>query len=125
MAFSHPDARVTAVDVIEIVKTSLEEMAVNAFINSAHITVQNNLLNKGLSDDTLTYIELYLAAHFLSLYDPRIASEDIADEYSVKYETGKTDMGFAATVHGQQALTLDSTGTLASLGQKRASFRVY
>ena len=128
MADINVDARITYTEVLEIVDTAhatITEAAVNAYINIAHATVEENLLNKGLSADILKYIELYLAAHFLSLFAPRITSEDIADEYTVKFEMAKTGMGFQATAHGQQALALDTTGTLASLSLKRAGFKVF
>lgn len=128
MSAINPNARVSASEVLEIVdttNTALTADSTHAFINVAHATVQEHLLNKGLSDDILKFIEMYLAAHYLSLFAPRITSEDIANEYMVKFEVGKTGMGLAATAHGQQALAMDTTGTLASLGQKQANFRVF
>jgi hypothetical protein len=124
MATLDPDARVSVADVQEIIDTNLTEAQINAFINSAHYYVQENLLNKGLSANILAQIELWLSAHFLAIRDQRVESESVAGEWQAKYQ-GKTGMGFEATTYGQQALMLDTTGTLASAGLKPVTFEVY
>lgn len=124
MATIDPDARVSADDVKEIIETSLTDSQINAFINTAHHHVQDNLLNKGLSASKLTQIELWLSAHFLAIRDQRVESEGVAGEWQARYQ-GKTGMGFEATTYGQQALMLDTTGTLASSGLKPVTFEVY
>lgn len=124
MATLDPDARVDAGGVKEIIETSLADTLINAFINTAHHLVQEDLLNKGLSSDLLTEIELWLAAHFLAIRDKRVEKESVGNEWSATYQ-GKTKMGFEATTYGQQALMLDTTGSLAAIGLKRATFEVY
>lgn len=124
MATLDPDARVAVSDVEDIIDTDLTDGQINAFINTAHRFIQANLLGVGLSADILTQIELWLAAHFLAIRDQRVESESVGGEWSAKYQ-GKTAMGFQATLYGQQALTLDSSGTLASVGLKRVTFEVY
>ena len=85
------------------------------FINTASIFVENNLEDKGLSEEILTEIEKYLAAHFLALHpDERQLIEQQLGEAIDKY-IGKYGEGFKATQFGQTAITLDSTGTLATL----------
>lgn len=123
MATLLADARVDADDVKEIVDTDLTDVQINAFINTAHRYVDANLLGKSLDADTLTDIELWLSAHFLSMRDPRVSSVS-ANGLSASYQ-GKTGEGLKATLYGQQALALDASGTLASLGQKRAVFEVW
>ena len=115
-------ARVNAAQVMEIISTSLSEEQINAFINTAHTIIAAKLTDVGLDTDTLTQIELWLSAHFLSMRDQRPNSETIA-EYSVRYQ-GSTGMGLEATTYGQQALTLDWSGTLKSLGLKKATLFV-
>jgi hypothetical protein len=124
MATLDPDARVEPDEVKEIIDTSLTDSQINAFINSAHYLIQANLLNKGLSANILTQIELWLSAHFLAIRDQRVESEGVAGEWQARYQ-GKTGMGFSATTYGQQALLLDTTGTLASAGLKAITFEVY
>jgi hypothetical protein len=117
--------RVAPEDVIELTGTAVEVEAINAFINTAHRYVQRNLTGVNLDEGTLTEIEQYLAAHFLTLRDPRIKSEDIAGEYRVSYQIGGDGEGLAATMYGQTAVALDTTGTLGRLNLKRASFKVF
>jgi len=124
MAALDPDARIEPDRLREIIETDLADSVVNAFINSAHYYVQDNLLNKGLSATALTQIKLWLSAHFLAIRDQRVESEGVAGEWQARYQ-GKTGMGFEATTYGQQALMLDTTGTLASAGLKAVTFEVY
>jgi hypothetical protein len=84
-----------------------------------------------LSDDTLRDIELYLAAHFLSLSSrggPLAAHTlgDATERYHNIYAAG-----LKSTVFGQQAILLDTTGTLAKVAdqaentsRKTAEFQV-
>ena len=116
-------SRITVDDLVEIFETELTEAQLSAFVNSAHYVIQNNLLSSGLSSDILTEIHKYLAAHFASLRDQRIASERVAD-VSMNYQ-GKTDMGLNATLYGQTALMLDTSGSLANLALKPATFLVF
>ena len=116
-------SRITVDDLVEILETELTEAQLSAFVNSAHYLIQANLLSSGLSSDVLTEIHKYLAAHFASLRDQRIESERVAD-VSMKYQ-GKTDMGLNATLYGQTALMLDTSGNLANLALKPATFLVF
>ena len=116
-------SRITVDDLVEIFETELTEALLRAFVNSAHYLIQANLLSSGLSSDVLTEIHKYLAAHFASLRDQRIESERVAD-VSMKYQ-GKTDMGLNATLYGQTALMLDTSGSLANLALKPATFLVF
>jgi hypothetical protein len=124
MANLADDARVTVAEVQEIIDTDLALGHIAAFINTAHHLVDEYLLNKGLSSDILAEIEKWLAAHFLSMKDQRKSQERMGADWNVVYQ-GKTDMGLNATLYGQQALVLDTTGSLASTGLKRATFEVH
>ena len=116
-------SRITVNDLTEIFDTILTESQLSAFINSAHYVIQANLTSSGLSIDVLTEIHKYLAAHFASLRDQRLESERVAD-VSYKYQ-GKTDMGLESTFYGQTALMLDTSGKLANLALKPATFLVF
>lgn len=116
-------ARIQATDLEDIFDTDLTAIQLNAFIAGAHVIVNENLVGKGLSEALLTEIEKWLAAHLASIRDQRVQSENIAGEYSVTYQ-GKTGLGLDATLYGQMVKQFDHTGTLATLGQKRASITV-
>lgn len=116
-------SRISVADLIEIFDTELTSAQLAAFVNSAHYLIQANLLSSGLGNDVLTEIHKYLAAHFASLRDQRLQAERVAD-VSYTYQ-GKTDMGLQATFYGQTALMLDTSGTLANLALKPATFQVF
>lgn len=126
MAKIDPPARVTVNDVKDVIETDVVDPQIRAFINTAHLMVEDLLTGEGLAENTLTEIERYLAAHLLTLRDPRPQQEKIGSEYSVTYQ-GKSGMGLQSTQYGQMALTLDTTGKLAeaSMALKQASFIVH
>lgn len=125
MAVKSSTARVTAADVQEILDTTLEASVINAFINTAHTFIEANLGSANLGEAMLTEIEKWLAAHFLSIRDRRVKSENIAGEYSVTYEVGNLGEGLMSTTYGQTAVALDTSGTLDNLNLKRATFKVF
>jgi len=110
-------------DLIEIYDTELTDAQLSAFVNSAHYLIQANLLNKGLDENILTEIHKYLAAHFASLRDQRVQQERVA-EIGKTYQ-GKTDMYLESTSYGQMAVALDTSGTLANLGEQPATFLTF
>lgn len=124
MATLNTAARATLEAVQDILDTALENPFLAAFINAAHAIVEDRLTGKGLSESILTQIEVWLAAHLATARDQQAESEDIAGEYKVKYQ-GKYDLGLNGSKYGQMVLLLDSSGTLASAGLKRASFQVF
>jgi hypothetical protein len=121
MAERNPNARVDAEQVRDIISTGLTDGQVNAMINTAHLVIEERLGDKRLSASLLGQIELWLAAHYVCMRDPRKKQVKV-DDTSVTYQ-GETGMGLKATSYGQQAMDLDPTGTLASTSMKRASLR--
>lgn len=109
-------ARVSDSEVKSILDTTIDT---TPFITTASLVVDEELDSSGLSEARLTQIELYLAAHFACLMDPRVASESV-DGASNTYE-GKTGMGLDRTSYGQQVKLLDTSGALVSMDQKKAS----
>ena len=104
--------RITQAQVLALITTDKD---VGAFILTANIIVNEHLISSGLSNNMLAQIELYLAAHITALVVEkgglvRNSIGDSADSYANVYKAG-----FSSTRFGQQAMTLDSTGTLASL----------
>jgi hypothetical protein len=122
MAERNPNARVTAAQVMEIVDTTKTELQVNVMINTAHLQVEQLLTGKGLSEDVLKSIELWMSAHYVSIIDPRKKQIKI-DDVSVTFQ-GEVGQGLAGSMYGQQAMAFDTTGTLASGGLKKAVIRL-
>jgi len=108
----------------------LLESEINAFISNATLIVTEELSGKGLSADRLELITKYLTGHFIILTieqgGVRRSRTGAADESYVAPPPDR--QGFATTRFGQQAIALDSSGTLASLvitsSMARAEFRV-
>lgn len=81
------------------------------FINTA--VALTDTLPSSLGATLAKQVELYLAAHFYSIYD-RVAQSERVDDLQVTYY-GQGTIGLKFTPYGQQALLLDSTGTLSRL----------
>jgi hypothetical protein len=115
-------ARTTATAVKKIIDTDLTDGIVEAYIDDASALVDQQLTNEGLGSTLLTSIEKWLAAHMIATSRERMAKKEGAGGASIEY-TGKFGEGLAATPYGQQVRELDTTGKLASLGRKVASFK--
>ncbi len=86
------------------------------FINTATIIADTLLSGKGLNSDLYDQIILYLTAHFVCITEEsgglkRSKLGDSDESYNIPSEK---DSGFAFTRYGQQAMILDTTGTLAA-----------
>lgn len=113
--------RVTASEVKEILDDStLLDTIVEAFILGANAMVNTNLAGTTLSPEILKEIERWLSAHLISVTRERQAKKEGAGGASIEY-TGEWGEGLKGSSYGQMAMTLDSTGTLASLDQKKAT----
>lgn len=104
---------------------------VQIFIASANVAVDSLLGSTTLSEPTLKLIETFLAAHFYTLANERgaLAAETVGDSTERYHNT--YSKGFGSTRYGQQAMVLDTTGTLSSESAKadspvtkKAEFRV-
>lgn len=101
------------------------------FMQSANTIVDDFLSTSSLSTGSLKLIETYIAAHLYTVTEERgsLASETIGDATEKYHNTYKA--GFGSTRFGQQAIVLDTTGTLAresakaeKTATKSAVFRV-
>ena len=106
--------RVDDSDVFEIIDTSLTDIDVH--INAAHLMVEGYLASSGLSEEILTEIERYLAAHVLSVQDMRTKSVGV-DVLSESYQ-GQWGYMMKGTSYGQMAILLDTSGTLGKIAEK-------
>lgn len=87
------------------------------FIQNAELLVDEELADKGLSDDRLDLITLYLAAHFVCITEERggIRRSKLGDaDESYVTPDGSKKEGLFITRYGQQAMMLDKSGTLAN-----------
>lgn len=117
---------VTAADVLKIADLTLTTDDIAAAITTAErLTTELDLSGKGLGADMLWEVQKFLAAHFCQMKERQTKSEKVGGEVSATF-MGKDDFGLYSTIHGQQAIAMDVTGTLASFakGRKRASIRL-
>lgn len=118
--------RVTAENVRDVIDTKLGNTEIDLAIATAHILTDDEIAPKGvLSEERLQLVELYLSAHFVTLRDRRVASQNLSDGSTLSFE-GKTGLYLTSSHYGQTAILLDSTGTLKTLQAERkiASIRV-
>ena len=112
-------ARVTAAEVQKIIDVSSEITDLDPFIDSANrlvTAVLGDVSTSVLSDDQKTDVELWLAAHFITIWDNRRSSEkagSVGESY--QYKLG---LGLKSSMYGQQAMMLDTTGKLAALDRE-------
>lgn len=115
-------ARVSDAEVKEILDTSI---STTPFITAANLIVNQHLLNAALSDELLTEIERWLAAHLACMRDPRLRDAATEGGTRASYERGAAGKGLDATSYGQQVKLLDPTGLLnKAMDAVVASFKV-
>lgn len=120
-------ARVTTTEVNDIF--AVETLSdLDTFITTATLIVDEELGSAGLSSNRLKQIELYLSAHFAAVTFEkgglrRQKVGDAEEEYKI---LGPDAKGMNSTRYGQQAITLDSSGTLGALTASivKAGFRI-
>lgn len=118
--------RTTTGAVCDVIETSLTGDAVLPFIRTASLLVDEHLapISPALGASLLKEIETYLAAHFITLYEPRVKRED-GGSVGFSYEGAAKDgaMGLSSSRYGQTAMMLDPSGTLSALNsEKRQAF---
>lgn len=102
--------RVTQAEVEAIIEIE-SSIDLTPFIAAANIIVTNVVTDSAIDADHLKEIERWLSAHCVSMgRDMRVAKEK-ADDASVEYQ-GKTKMHLEATLYGQMAMDLDTSGAL-------------
>lgn len=110
----------TALDQLKAVFPSqLADATLQFFLDTATELAGDVLKNSGLSSDRKDKITIFLAAHMAHSTAPRAEMEMIGSEYKYSVQ-GKTGMDLKATFYGQNALALDTSGSLQRLGSKIA-----
>jgi hypothetical protein len=91
----------------------------SAFIADAHAIIVDDLGDKGHTQARFTLIEIYLALHFAAIMYPVPSFEGAKNvQESAQY---KVDMGLNFTKFGQQAILLDTSGTLKGMATGRSA----
>jgi len=114
--------RVTTEEVKVLLPVPSSVTDLSAFISLAHELVEKVIVTPYPDAHTeawLTEIEKWLSAHFAAIRYTRTSSESIG-EVSEAYQY-KVDLDLRCTMYGQQAILLDTTGTLSRLGKTRTA----
>lgn len=105
-------ARTTEAAVKEIIEVD-ESISLTPFVAAAASLVDEIAVDSGHTEDRLTLIETWLAAHLYTIRDPRPVSE-AAGPVNTTYQS-RVDLGLATSHYGQMAMALDTSGLLKSL----------
>lgn len=120
-------ARATDADVRALVEMQAG-VSTTPYITTASVVSNQFLTGKGLSEELLTQIEIYLAAHFAILAVERGGLiKDAMGVSSAGYTSPNNRLvGLMSTRFGQTAVTLDPTGSLndTNPGSRSAQFSV-
>ena len=106
--------RATPSSVASIIELD-ETIGLVPFISAAHSLVEEIAVESGHDEARLTLIEIWLAAHFYTVRDPRTTAER-AGPVSANYQSA-VDLGLATSHYGQMAMLLDTSGLLAALSK--------
>lgn len=115
-------ARTSVSEVKNIIPTNLSDSEIQSYIDTATALVDASLAGK-LSDTILEQIEKWLTAHLISTTRLRQLKSGKAGPASAEY-FGKDGMGLNSSTYGQQAIFLDSTGTLARQSEGKPSAKL-
>ena len=113
-------ARVTETEVKKLISTT-ENITVQ--IDTANVLVTEKVAPAGtITTEHLKKIELWLAAHFVACSIERQTTMEKIGGTSAKFvgEADREARGLNLTSFGQQAMLLDTTGNLATLGKRKA-----
>lgn len=98
----------------------------DATVEDPFIVAANALVTKVyedddvMTDDLKEQIECWLAAHMLAVSLHRSTKKEKLGDANVEY-TGQFGKKLESTSYGQMVLTLDITGRMAELGEKRVT----
>ena len=116
--------RATELEVQVIMDTTLTTEEIKPFLIAANVFVTQSLDGVSLSNDTLKQLEIWLAAHFISVGKERVAKEAGAGGAYIKY-AGEWGIGLNSTPYGQVALNLDTSKTLQELQKAKSAPIIY
>ena len=92
-----------------------DNSAMEPFITSASLLVDEACAEAGYTDERLELIERWLTAHLYTIRDPRATSEK-AGAVGATFQS-KVDLGFDTSHYGQMAMRLDTAGGLAAINE--------
>lgn len=108
-------ALITAAELATVYETDRDDTALQPFITAAATVTTARLADKGLSDDTLKQVQLYLAAHFCFVTDAGPHETLRVEDVSERFTQHAKNPGLLDSRWGRMAVMLDPSGTLAAM----------
>lgn len=108
-------------DVVRVVDASV---SVTRELAAAQRLVEALLGTSGLADARIEDITVYVAAHLVAVGIPQARLTRMAIGPLTEAYQSETGPGLRSTAFGQQAIALDTTGTLAGAGSRKSAFKV-
>ena len=117
-------ARRTTSELVRAVANLESTVDVDAYIDTASKLVDkvqdcDTKSGGNLDEQQLELIERWLAAHFTVISRPQVSSKSIGGA-STSFLVGSVSDGIKATIFGQQALIMDTSGCLDGLTNTKA-----
>lgn len=113
---------VLTIDSIRGIYPSATQDHFDTAYNDAKSIVDSMLVEHGMADGLLSTIEKNILLHFYTLYfemDKESLKSEENGEQSVSYYNIIGDSGFNSTKFGSMAVTLDTSGTLKDMDNKK------
>lgn len=105
----------TTVDLVKaVISTTLEDTNIEQYIDSASALIDVWFKGVSASEDMLSELERWIAAHLIASTKERQAREEGAGGAYIKY-SGMYGIGLKSTTYGQTAISLDTTNTLKGI----------
>lgn len=114
-------ATATVDEVRAIIDTNIEDDNIESYIDSASSLLSIWFSGVTASQELLTELEKWVAAHLIAMTKERQAKEEGAGGAYIRY-AGVFGTGLKTTSYGQTAIEIDTTNTLRSVSGKQIKF---
>lgn len=115
-------ANVTPDEVEEIIAVD-SSLDVNPFIFASSVLLDAMLPSGEIGTAQRKEIERWLTAHFITIRQGQLEEQEIGDAKDT-YALGYLSGGIKSTTYGQQAVALDTSGSLAKAEMPKAKLEV-
>ena len=112
-------ARTSAIEIKKIIETDISDMDIQSYIDSATAFIDGTIADK-LHDTLLTQIEKWLTAHLMASTREQMVKTGKGGTASATFYGYGEGKGLEHTPYGQQAVSLDFTGTLKRISEGKA-----
>lgn len=112
--------RTSPTEVKKIIETDMEDTDIQSYIDSASILVDSTIAGK-LVDALLEQIEKWLTAHLMASTREQMVKQGKGGPASATFYGYGEGKGLEHTPYGQQAVSLDYTGTLKRISEGKST----